>query len=81
MTQTTIKVSTEVRNRVQRHARRCHVSQAAILERALNLLDREAFFDQLRVDVADSPETDNDRAEREAWLSGPLMVNDAGVDE
>lgn len=76
MTQTTIKVPPDVRDRVQRHARRRHVSQAAVLDRALNLLDREAFFDQLRSDVADRPETEADRAEREAWLAGPLTADD-----
>ncbi|MGH3504523.1 MAG: hypothetical protein ACRDQA_27030 [Nocardioidaceae bacterium] len=75
MTQTTIKVPTDLRERVQDHARRTHLSQAAVLEHALDLLDREAFFDRLRRDVVEHPESPVERSERDAWLAGPL-VND-----
>ncbi|MGH3630716.1 MAG: hypothetical protein ACRDRL_25150 [Sciscionella sp.] len=78
MTSTTIKVPPQLRERVQQHAQRGHVSQAAVLEHALDLLDREAFFAQLRRDVADRPEDSSERSERETWLAGPIVT---GVDE
>lgn len=79
MTSTTIKVPPELRERVQQHAQREHVSQAAVIEHALNLLDREAFFTQLRRDVAEHPEDADERSEREAWLAGPVVTD--GADE
>lgn len=74
MPTTTIKVSVQLRERVQQHARREHVSQAAVLERALDLLDRDAFFTQLSRDIAERPEDATERDEREAWLGGPVAV-------
>lgn len=79
MTSTTIKVPAELRERVQQHAQRDHVSQAAVLERALDLLDREAFFTQLRRDVAENPEDASERSAREAWLGGSVVTD--GADE
>lgn len=76
---TTMKVPTELRDRVQRHARREHVSQAAVIEHALDLLEREEFFTQLRQDVVDHPESRDERREREAWLAGPVAAD--GADE
>lgn len=75
MTSTTIKVPVTLRDRVQRHAQREHVSQAHVLEHALDLLDREAFFSQLRRDVVDRPENPAERHEREDWLGGPVAVD------
>lgn len=79
MTQTTIKVSTHVRERVQHHAQRAHQSQATVLEHALDLLDREAFFDQLRRDIAEHPESPAEVTERDAWLGGPLVDSDGAA--
>lgn len=79
MAQTTIKVPVDLRQRVQEHAHRAHLSQAAVLEHALDLLDREAFFDQLRRDLAEHPETSQEHDEREAWLAGSLI--DDGDDQ
>ena len=69
MTETTIKVPTTIRDRVREHARRLRGTQASVLEHALDLLDREAFFDQLARDIEADPETAEERAEREAWLA------------
>lgn len=80
MTSTTIKVSPELRQRVQQHAQREHVSQAAVIEHALDLLERESFFTQLRRDVAEHPENAAERQERDAWLAGPVVTDD-GADE
>ncbi|MBN9607780.1 MAG: hypothetical protein BGO26_09950 [Actinobacteria bacterium 69-20] len=74
MSVTTIRVPTELRERVRWHASREHVSQATVLERALDLLDRESFFAQLRRDVAGSPESAVDVHERDLWLSGPMLA-------
>ncbi len=76
MSITTIKVTTDLRQRVQTHARRRHLSQAEVLERALDLLDRDVFFEQLRRDVAEHPETPDERSEREQWLGGPLVTGE-----
>lgn len=73
MSITTIKVTTDLRQRVQTHARRSHLSQADVLERAMDLLDRDVFFEQLRRDVAEHPETADERNDREDWLGGPLV--------
>ncbi len=69
---TTIKVPPHLRDRVQRHARREHVSQADVLARALDALDRSEFFEQLRRQVAAEPETEQEQAERDQWLAGPF---------
>ena len=69
---TTIKVPTRLRERVQQHAQRSQASQADVLERALDLLDREDFFAELRHRVAEHPETSDEQAEREQWLAGPF---------
>ncbi|MGH3471372.1 MAG: ribbon-helix-helix protein, CopG family [Nocardioidaceae bacterium] len=74
MSTTTIKVPSQLRERVQRHAQREHVSQATVIERALDLLDREAFFTQLCRDVAERPEDATECDERNAWLAGPVAV-------
>lgn len=76
---TTIKLSMELRDRVQQHARRENVSQASVIEHALDLLDREEFFARLRRDVAAEPENSAERSDRESWLAGPLMSS--GGDE
>lgn len=77
MTSTTIKVSPELRRRVQQHAQRERVSQAAVLEHALDLLERESFFATLSRDVAERPENGVERQEREAWLAGPVVTDGA----
>lgn len=77
MTSTTIKVPPELRERVRRHALRRNVSQAAVIEHALDLLDREAFFAQLRRDVAEHPEHADERSERAAWLAEPVVSDEA----
>lgn len=77
MTSTTIKVPPGLRERIQQHAQREHVSQAAVIEHALNLLDREAFFAQLRRDVVEHPEDADERSAREAWLAGPVVTDEA----
>ena len=69
---TTIKVPTRLRDRVQQHARRDQVSQAELLERALDALDRDEFFTQLRHAVDAQPETTDEQADRDEWLAGPL---------
>lgn len=69
MTETTIKVPSAVRDRVRDHARRTRDTQASVLEHALDLLDREAFFEQLRRDIDAEPETPEERAERDQWLA------------
>lgn len=76
MSITTIKVTTNLRQRVQAHARRSHLSQADVLERALDLLDRDVFFEQLRRDVAEHPETVHEGNERDDWLGGPLVTGE-----
>lgn len=76
MTTTTIKVPIQLRERVQEHARRERVSQASVLSHAMDLLDREAFFTQLRKDTRASPEDRTEQAEREAWLAGPISDAD-----
>lgn len=43
------------------------------MDRALDLLDRDVFFDQLRRDVAEYPESPEERIERESWLGGPFV--------
>lgn len=78
MQSTTIKVPPELRQRVARHARREHTSQAAVIEHALDLLDRETFFAQLRKDVAARPEDPAEQRERETWLAGPVTADGAG---
>ncbi|MEO7586882.1 MAG: hypothetical protein ABIS84_02525 [Arachnia sp.] len=78
MSITSIKVTTGLRERVQEHAKRSHVSQAAVLERALDLLDRDVFFETLRRDVAEHPEAADERREREDWLGGSLVSGDDG---
>jgi hypothetical protein len=50
-----------------------------VIEHALDLLDREAFFSQLRRDVAAHPEDATERQERETWLAGPVVTG--GADE
>lgn len=77
MTSTTIKVPAELRERVQQHAKHDHVSQAAVIEHALDLLDQEAFFNQLRRDVAENPEDASERSARETWLGGPVVTDGA----
>lgn len=69
---TTIKVPTRLRDRVQQHARRDQVSQAEILDRALDALDRTEFFAQLRHAVATQPETTEEQTDRDQWLDGPF---------
>jgi len=69
---TTIKVPVALRERVQAHARARNQNQAAVLEHALDLLDRETFFDQLRLEIAERPEGPAEAREREDWLAGPL---------
>lgn len=69
---TTIKVPRHLRDRVQRHAHRDQVSQADVLDRALDALDRSEFFTELRRQVAAEPETDEEQADREEWLAGPF---------
>lgn len=81
MTSTTIKVPAQLRERVQQHARREQVSQATVLEHALDLLDRESFFTQLRQDVRERPEGASEHDEREAWLGGPVAVAGDGGGE
>lgn len=73
MTTTSIKVPTELRDRVQRHARSSRASQAAVLGRALDLLDRQEFFTELSRSVAERPEDAAQAAERDAWLAGPVI--------
>ena len=73
MSITTIKVTTDLRERVRQHARRGGLSQADVLQRALDLLDRDVFFQQLRSDVAAHPESESERTESDAWLGGPLV--------
>jgi predicted transcriptional regulator len=77
MPSTTIKVPPELRQRVAQHAQRARVSQAAVIEHALDLLDREAFFSQLRRDVAAHPEDATERQERDTWLAGPVVTGGA----
>lgn len=69
---TTIKVPTRLRDRVQQHARRDQVSQAELLDRALDALDRTEFFAQLRQAVATQPETTEEQTDRDQWLDGPF---------
>lgn len=69
---TTIKVPNHLRERVQQHAQRSHASQADVLERALDLLDREDFFAELRHRAAEQPETSDEQSERDLWLAGPF---------
>jgi predicted transcriptional regulator len=69
MTETTIKVPTTVRDRVREHAHRTRRTQASVLEHALDLLDREAFFAQLAQDIEGDPETPEERLERDEWLA------------
>ncbi len=69
---TTIKVPTRLRDRVQQHARRDQVSQAELLTRALDALDRDEFFTQLRHAAATQPETTDEQTERDQWLAGPF---------
>lgn len=71
---TTIKVPVELRERVQAYAVQRAETQAAVLSHALDLLDREAFFERLAADIAREPEDAADAAEREAWLSGPTVT-------
>ncbi|MFA5566178.1 MAG: hypothetical protein WC184_08915 [Acidimicrobiia bacterium] len=80
MKATTIKVPTSLRERVQAHAQRQRLSQAAVLEKALDLLDREEFFAQLAQDVAQRGEAAADVAEREAWLAGPVAIDNQSDD-
>lgn len=67
-------MSTELRTRVQEHAQRRQVSQATVLEHALDLLDREAFFTQLQHDVTEQPEEPSERNDRQAWLGGTVLT-------
>lgn len=69
---TTIKVPSRLRDRVQQHARRDQVTQAELLDRALDALDRDEFFTQLRRAVAADPETAEEQADRDEWLAGPF---------
>lgn len=71
---TTIKVPNDLRARVQQHAQARGQTQAAVVAHALDLLDRETFFAQLRDDIAAHPETTPDAAERDAWLAGPVVT-------
>jgi len=66
----------ELRDRVQKHAVHRQTTQAVVLSQALDLLERQAFFEQLRIDVAVDPETPHDAVERDPWLGGPLAVGD-----
>lgn len=68
----TIKVPTRLRDRVQQHARRDQVTQAELLDRALDALDRVEFFARLRHAVATEPETSEEQADRDEWLAGPF---------
>lgn len=70
ITGTTIRVPIELRARVWQNAQRNQISHAAVLERALDLLDRETFFAQLHHDVSQYPEDEPQRRERESWLAG-----------
>lgn len=63
-----------MRERVREYARQRRTTQAAILAHALDLFDREAFFEQLRRDVEGLPENSTDVAAREAWLRGPVIT-------
>ena len=76
MKSTTIKVSRELRDRVQKHAVHRQTTQAVVLSEALDLLERQAFFEQLQTDVVADPETPQDAVERDAWFGGPLAVGD-----
>lgn len=67
---TTIEVSKELRERVQQHAQRYQISQADVLERALDLLERKDFFSEVSRQVANHTETADERAERELWFAG-----------
>lgn len=74
---TTIKVPVQLRERVQEYAIRRGQTRAAVLNHALDLLDREAFFERLASDVATHAEDEVDVAERDAWLAGPTLASDA----
>lgn len=65
-------VPAELRARVRQLARRLHVTEATVLERALDLLGREAFFTQVRRDVVRHPEGAAEGRERETWLGAVL---------
>lgn len=80
-TTTTITVPAQLRERVQQHAQRAQVSQASVLEHALDLLEREEFFTRLRRDVTERPEDEVVSDERETWLGGPVAVTSDGTGE
>lgn len=70
---TSVKIPRELRERVQKYAVRDQTTQAAVISRALDLLDRQSFFEQLREDVNRRPEPAAEQREREEWLAGPVV--------
>jgi len=77
-TSTTIRVSTEQRERLRRLAEDRDATMADTLDAALESLRRERFYEQMAIDEqrlrADPAAWDNYVRERDAWLNPDLTT-------
>lgn len=67
MAGTTIKVSTELRDRLNTEARRAGVTAAQVIEALFEKRDRLERFEEIRRARAASPRTDEDAIEDSEW--------------
>lgn len=74
MPTTTIKVSTETRDRLKAQAAAAHLSLGEHLARLADAGDRALRFERLRAAMADEPQARRQayEAERDTWLGADL---------